>query len=156
MRVWYLVFGRKGRDEWDGVEKGRGREKEKWIPLRWQPVQRVFGRLALTVGPRIHLRRYRGRFRPTRGPTPTNSGPTRQRTLPPVLAAHNSLQPRPSNVIYGGTRGHEGEKKARSGKRSRWKRGGGRTVLSFAPLVHPSARCATCRLVRWMEGNVVV
>lgn len=102
----------------------RTRKGERKVdPPRRQPVQRVFGRLALTVGPRIHLLRYRERFRPTRGPTPTNSGPyPTERTLPPVLAAHNSLQPRPSNVIYGGHGDTRGRKRFAVEKGSRWKR----------------------------------
>lgn len=120
----------------------RTRKGERKVdPPRRQPVQRVFGRLALTVGPRIHLLRYRERFRPTRGPTPTNCRalPDREnpssRTGRPQLAATTSLK----RDLWG-TRGHEGKKKVRCGKRFEVEKGGGRrTVHPSVPVVPRAA-----------------
>lgn len=69
----------------------KGRKGERKVdPPRWQPVQRVFGRLALTVGPRIHLRRY-----PRTVPSHTRSHSNQLRALPDALPNPSSRTGRP-------------------------------------------------------------
>lgn len=121
----------------------RTRKGERKVdPPRRQPVQRVFGRLALTVGPRIHPYSQVPRTVPSHTWSHSNqlrALPDREnpssRTGRPQLAATTSLK----RDLWR-TRGHEGKKKVRSGKRFEVEKGGGRrTVHPSVPVVPRAA-----------------